>query len=98
MAAVTRLGMLGLAAAATLAACGPIPRADAERVCASRFQPTRALSGTVKAGVSNGNLSQGYELDFQPGVDFGDPNAGYTACVQRKSGEYPSRPLYQIGG
>ncbi|MEI4471675.1 hypothetical protein [Frigidibacter sp. MR17.24] len=97
-----RAGLLGLAAAAaTLAACGPIPRADAERFCADRFGGAAPwVSGTVRAGLSDGKPAQDYELNVAPGIDLGgtDPNAGYAACVQRKSGAYPSRQLYEMGG
>jgi len=81
-----------------LAGCGPIPLAQAESVCAERFAAAAPVSGTAKAGVSsNGGTVSGFEVEFAPSVSFGDPSAAYTACVVRKSGEYPTRPLYQRG-
>ncbi len=81
-----------------LAGCGPIPVAQAEAVCADRFAVPPPLSVTAKAGLtSNGETATDFEVEFAPSVSFGDPSGAYNACVMRKSGEYPTRPLYQRG-
>lgn len=88
------LALAGLA----LASCGPIPVAQAESVCAGRFAAAPPVSATAKAGLSsNGGTVTDFEVEFAPSVSLGDPSAAYTACVVRKSGEYPTRPLYQRG-
>ncbi|AMY70869.1 hypothetical protein [Frigidibacter mobilis] len=93
-----RPGYVLVLAALALAGCSPIPVARAEAVCAERFAAAAPVSGTAKAGVSsNGGTVSGFEVEFAPSVSFGDPSAAYTACVVRKSGEYPTRPLYQRG-
>ncbi|GGH61702.1 hypothetical protein GVY41_15920 [Frigidibacter albus] len=88
------LALAGLA----LASCGPIPVARAEAFCADRFATPPPISGRAKAGVSsNGGVVTDFEVEFAPSISSGDPSAAYTACVVRKSGEYPTRPLYQRG-
>jgi len=95
---VLRPGYLLVLAGLALASCGPIPVGQAESVCAERFATKPPLSATAKAGVSsNGGTVSDFEVEFAPSVTFGDPSAAYTSCVVRKSGEYPTRPLYQRG-
>ena len=95
---VVRPALLAATALATLASCGPIPVSRAETFCADRFAAAPPISGRAKAGVSsNGGVVTDFEVDFAPSVSLGDPSAAYTACVMRKSGEYPTRPLYQRG-
>lgn len=87
-----------LLSGALLASCGPIPVDRAESFCAERFAVAPPISARAKAGVSsNGGTVTDFEVEFAPSVSLGDPSAAYTACVVRKSGEYPTRPLYQRG-
>lgn len=97
---MARPGPFGLAllSGALVASCGPIPVDRAESFCAERFAAAPPVSATAKAGLSsNGGTVTDFEVEFAPTVTVGDPSAAYTACVVRKSGEYPTRPLYQRG-
>jgi len=95
---VLRPGYVLVLAGLALASCGPIPVNRAESFCAERFAAAPPISGRAKAGASsNGGIVTDFEVEFAPSVTFGDPSAEYTACVVRKSGEYPTRPLYQRG-
>lgn len=93
-----RPGYVLALAGLVLAGCGPIPVSRAEDFCAERFAVAPPVKATAKAGLSsNGGTVTDFEVEFAPSVTFGDPSAAYTACVVRKSGEYPTRPLYQRG-
>lgn len=79
-----------------LAACGPIPVAQAERECFERARLASQPRGEVGFGVGSGgetagNLSLSISSDFIAGRD---PSAVYDACVHQKSGQPPTRPLY----
>jgi hypothetical protein len=83
-----------------LAACGPISVQDAERQCYERARLAQQPRGEVAVGVnSDGKVGAGLELtvtsDFLTGRD---PAAVYESCVVAKSGEMPSRPLYEMPG
>lgn len=79
-----------------LAACGPVPVAQAERECFERARLAAAPRGEVGFGVgsdgsSAANLSLSVSSDFLTGRD---PSQVYDSCVYQKSGQPPSRPLY----
>ncbi|MBZ4023953.1 hypothetical protein CKO11_15995 [Rhodobacter sp. TJ_12] len=86
----------GLAAAGvTLAACGPVPVEVAERQCLNQVRPTAPISGEARMGVTTEGFRSGTELTFNLGTGSqGDPSARFNACVKRKSGRMPTRPLY----
>ena len=84
-----------LAAGLALAACAPVPVEVAERQCLAQLRPTAPISGEAVMGVtSEGALSK---VDLTLNLGSGairDPSAAYDACVYRKSGRMPTRPLY----
>jgi len=83
-----------------VAACGPISVADAERQCFERARLAQQPRGEVKLGVGTGGRAVGgLELEVSSDYIMGrDPSAVFASCVQQKSGEPPSRPLYQMPG
>lgn len=83
-----------------LAACGPIPVAEAERQCFERARLAQQPRGEVSVGVnSNGKAAGGLELAISSDYLMGkDPSAVFDSCVMAKSGEPPSRPLYDYPG
>lgn len=80
---------------AMVAACGPIPRDVAESQCFQQARLAKHPRGSVGLGVtSNGPAATGeitLTSDFLMGKD---PSAVYDACVYSRSGQPPSRPLY----
>lgn len=84
-----------LATLGLLSACGPVPVQLAEEQCfPAAAQARNPLSGT-KVGVGSegftGELKLTVSSDYIQGRD---PSALYDACVFRKSGQPPRRPLY----
>ena len=84
-----------LTALALVAACGPVPVAQAEQECLESARLARAPGGAVWAGVnSEGQTGGGIELtitsDFLTGRD---PSEVFNSCVMRRAGQFPSRPL-----
>lgn len=84
--------VLGLLA---LAGCGPMPLDRAEAFCARQSAPAPSgLGGRAEMGVSSGRLHNGLQLGVDMAANLADPAAAYNACVVRKSGQFPTRPLY----
>ena len=83
-----------------LAACGPIPVAEAERQCYDRARLAQQPRGEVAVGVnSNGKAAGAVELSISSDFLLGkDPSAVYDSCVMAKSGQPPSRRLYDYPG
>jgi len=83
-----------------LAACGPISLADAERQCFDRARLAQQPRGEVALGVnSDGRATGGLEVSISSDFIMGrDPAAVFDSCVMSKSGEPPSRPLYDMPG
>ena len=81
-----------------LASCGPIPVDQAERQCFDRARLAQQPRGTIAAGVgSDGKAAGGFEVTVTSDFILGrDPAAVYDLCVQQKSGQPPSRPLYSF--
>lgn len=81
-----------------LLACGPIPVDRAEKQCFERARLAQQPRGMVKAGVtSDGSAAAGIELTVTSDYIMGrDPSAVYDLCVQQKSGQPPTRPLYSF--
>jgi len=79
-----------------LAACGPTSVQQAENQCFMRArQASNPLAGTTVGVGSDGFSVNDFNLtvssDFVQGRD---PSAVYDQCVYQKSGQMPSRPLY----
>ena len=88
---------LGAAAIAlsTLAACGPVPVADAERLCLDQARLAQRPRGAVELGYGSGGQVRA-ALDLQISSDYlvgRDPATVFNACVQRRSGQFPERAL-----
>ncbi|MFD1797486.1 hypothetical protein FQV27_11990 [Paracoccus aurantiacus] len=83
-----------------LAACGPIPVEQAERICMDDAYHAVAPRGTVGVGVGSGGRAYGsVELSVTSDYVMGrDPAQVYAQCVQRRSGQPPSQPLYSQPG
>lgn len=81
-----------------LTACGPIPLAQAERQCFERARLAQQPRGEIGVGIgSDGKAAGSFELTVSSDYITGrDPSAVYDLCVQQKSGQAPSRPLYSF--
>ncbi|QYK42593.1 MAG: hypothetical protein KF887_05650 [Paracoccaceae bacterium] len=80
--------------AAAVAACGPIPVEDAERMCLDEARGARAPRGEVMVGGGTGGVGARVVLDVSSDFLLGrDPSAVFDACVQSRSGQPPTRPL-----
>ncbi|MFZ5752131.1 MAG: hypothetical protein ACOY5U_13855 [Pseudomonadota bacterium] len=88
------------ALAAGLTACTPLPVERAEALCRADARRTVApLRGTVRTGFADGALASRVELELgTPDAAGRDPAAEFDACVLRRSGQRPSRPLYEQPG
>lgn len=88
--------MRWLAPLLLLAACGPVPVELAERQCIRRAELAERPRGHVGIGAtSHGGTYTDLEISASSDYFMGrDPAAVYNACVYQKSGEMPSRPLY----
>lgn len=90
-----RPGLLALAAAAVLTACAPIPRDVAESQCFQQARLAKQPRGSVGLGVTSGGPAATGEITVTSDFLMGkDPSAVYDACVFQKSGQPPSRPLF----
>lgn len=87
-----------LLAPLALFACGPIPVHQAERQCMERARLAQQPRGEVGVGVgSNGKTRGSFEIEISSDFIMGrDPSAVYDLCVQQKSGQAPTRPLYSF--
>lgn len=86
-----------------LAACGPIPVAQAERVCMEDAYLATGPRGSVGVGIGTGGGDDfafgGFEMRVSSDYIMGrDPAEVYATCVQRRSGQPPTRPLYDHPG
>lgn len=81
-----------------LFACGPIPVQQAEKQCLQRALLAKQPRGEVALGVnSNGKAAGSFDVTVSSDFLFGrDPSAVFDICVQQKSGQAPSRPLYSF--
>ncbi|MFV0409794.1 MAG: hypothetical protein ACK5LJ_08915 [Paracoccus sp. (in: a-proteobacteria)] len=93
---------LALIVPLALAACGPIPLADAERVCLDDAHAATGPHGSVGVGVGSGDDGHAFgrfELSVSSDYIMGrNPAEVYAKCVQRRSGQLPSRPLHDQPG
>lgn len=86
-----------LAVPALLAACGPMSLHAAEERCFETARQARFPTGEAGIGVGSGGRRGGHlEVNISSDWLLGkDPSAVYETCVMSKSGQAPSRPLYQ---
>jgi len=86
-----------------LAACGPVSLEQAERECFERARLAAHPRGSVTFGAGTGvdrparGRHSAASLDLTVSSDYlmgRDPSALYDACVQQRSGQLPSQPLY----
>jgi hypothetical protein len=79
--------------------CGPVSVERAEAMCLDDARLARGPTGEIALGV--GNAGPRARLEVTVGSDFirgRDPEAVFNACVARKSGRPPERPLAQQPG
>ncbi|NPD14061.1 hypothetical protein HOY34_02465 [Xinfangfangia sp. D13-10-4-6] len=86
--------------ALALAACGPVPVHVAEEQCMKPARQARAPTGTAGIGIVSGPHGTRTRGDLELNISSDwllrkDPSAVYETCVMAKSGQAPSRPLYQ---
>lgn len=86
-----------------LAACGPIPVQQAERSCLEDARSATGPRGNVAVGVGSDGRSVNpvgrVELSISSDYLMGrDPADVFNRCVMRRSGEMPTRPLYDQPG
>jgi len=87
--------LAALPALAALAACGPVPREQAERECFERARLAAGPRGTVEIGASTAGPHVGADIHITSDYIQGrDPAEVYNSCVIARSGEPPSVPLY----
>lgn len=92
----TRLRTLGIAVLAAIpAACGPVSPELAARQCEERARAADGPTGSVGVGFNDRGetltkLSITIGSDYISGLD---PHEVYDACVRRKTGQAPIRPL-----
>lgn len=90
---------LWLAALLTLAACGPIPLAQAEAECLERARLAEAPRGKISFGVSSDGPYTGAEVEVSSDYLQGkDPSQVYDQCVYQRAGQMPSRPYHSLPG
>lgn len=96
--------LVAMVAPLALAACGPLPLASAERVCLDDARAATGPHGKVGVGVGSGgrhgtHAFTRFEVSVSSDYIMGrDPAEVYNACVQRRAGQPPSRPLYDQPG
>ena len=85
-----------------LAACAPVPRAEAERQCYDEARLAAGPRGEIRIGAAGGRgqstrgvLGAGLEVstDYLAGRD---PEQVWQRCVMSRSGELPSRPFHTV--
>jgi hypothetical protein len=83
-----------------LAACSPIPVAEAERQCVERARLAERPRGELAIGVGSGGR-RATELSVEVSSDFlagSDPADVFASCVRGRSGQAPTRPLSAMPG
>lgn len=83
-----------------LMACAPIPVDRAERACLASARDASGPRTEMGVGVGSHGVRGGY-VQVGIGSDYimgRDPSAVFQDCVLRRSGQMPSRPLYDQPG
>lgn len=89
---------------AALTGCGPVPLAQAEASCLRAAELAERPRGTATLGMgtdSHGNLRSMGRLEVDISSDYisgRDPSDVYNRCVLRRSGQMPTRALYEQPG
>ena len=97
IAAFGGLALMGLTACAT----APVPVEQAEKMClgaaydSSAGPKTEVGFGVGNHGFKGGYVSVGMSADQLMGRD---PSEVFAQCVMKRSGQMPSRPLYEQPG
>ncbi|MDM7255616.1 MAG: hypothetical protein P3W90_002835 [Paracoccus sp. (in: a-proteobacteria)] len=86
-----------------LASCGPVPVAQAERSCLADAQAALGPKSEVAIGMvgGRGGVSPYGKVSLEVSSDYlagRDPAEAYDRCVMRRSGQMPTRPLYDQPG
>lgn len=91
---------LGLMLLFLVAACGPMTVAEAERQCFERARLAQQPRGELSVGANSAGKSfAGLEVEVSADYLMGrDPSAVFDTCVMSKTGEPPSRPLFDMPG
>jgi hypothetical protein len=88
----------GLAVFCLVAACAPLPLAEAERRCRAEIAaPGVHVGGAARLGASFGpggaRLERRLDLDLTVVTGAGGSAAAWPRCVERHAGRPPSRPF-----
>jgi hypothetical protein len=87
--------MAVLALPLAMSACAPVSVETAERQCYPQYARKSLISGEGRMGATTDGAYTKMELQLNlGGTAQGDASAAYDACVYRKSGRMPTRPLY----
>ena len=83
-----------------LAACGPVSVAEAERSCLRDADLAQRPRGAVSVGVvsDGGRIRPASSVEIEVSGDYlagRDPAEVFARCVQRRSGQPPTAPLYE---
>jgi hypothetical protein len=79
-----------------LLACGPVSVQQAERECFNRARLAEQPRGEIGIGIGSDGTARGV-FDVTVSADYlsgKDPSVVYETCVLSKSGQPPTRPLY----
>lgn len=103
MAGFSRAYLPAFGLLAALAACGPVPVEQAERSCMRDAELAQRPRGEAAIGVgSDGSGVRPYgKVSIEVGSDYvmgRDPAQVFNNCVIRRSGQQPTRPLYDQPG
>ncbi|MFT4013994.1 MAG: hypothetical protein QM682_11435 [Paracoccus sp. (in: a-proteobacteria)] len=93
------LPLLGLALPA-LVACAPLSVDQAERVCLDQARDATGPRTEMGMGIGSGGYRGGFvQVGLSSDYIMGrDPSKVFADCVQRRSGQKPTRPLYDQPG
>ncbi len=82
-----------------LAACGPVPVQQAERMCIDEARAARGPTGEIGMGVTTDGPRARVKVAVSSDWLLGrDPAAIFDRCVVQRSGQMPSRPLHEQPG
>lgn len=96
-------GVLAVLALSGLAGCGPVPVAQAERICLDDARLATGPRTHVAVGIgSNGRSVRpfgGVAVELSGDYVMGrDPTETFDRCIMRRSGQMPTRPLAEQPG
>lgn len=87
-----------IALAPLLAACAPVPVAQAERDCAEEARLAERPRGEAIIGMASGGRTVArVQMDISTDYLAGrDPEKVWQSCVYRRSGQLPTRPYSSL--